>query len=266
MPWMMVTELDQHSIGCAVRNMEQSADGTAHAMDDGNGSVCERNTCLKSSDGHLSPCFHILAIMIAGGKVCNDALDSGKCEGVGQGLCLSGGISFHAVAEGVKTGVSCNRRRSSHGELGIDDCYGRNDTGTDQHHLDLVHSVGDDGDSGCLGAGACRCRDCDHGSHVLFDHAAHVVRDRAAACCDDRAGLHGIDAAAAAESDHVVASFFLIHCHCSLNHLVGGLAGDIRENSVRSIVALEHILNLGFLPSAQMEGPAFVRAPSPVKI
>ena len=236
MPWIMVTEAFVNAIPAS------------------RAAMCERNTCLESSDGHLSPCFHVLAIMIAGGKICHDALDSGKCEGICKGLCQSGGISFHAVAEGVKAGVGGNRRRSSHGELGINDCYGRNNAGSEQHHLYLVHSVSDDGDSGCLGAGACCCGDCDHGSHVLFNAAAHVVCDRAAACSHDCAGLHGIDAAAAAESDHVIAAFSLVHFHCSLNHLVGGLAGDIGENSVRSIVALEHILNLCYVAELDHEG------------
>ena len=82
-------DLDQHSIGCAVRNMEQSADGTAHAMDD---QVTEAFVnaipASRACDGHLSPCSpHSCHQVIAGGKVCNDALDSlGKCEGIGQGL------------------------------------------------------------------------------------------------------------------------------------------------------------------------------------
>ena len=158
------------------------------------------------------------------------------------------------MAQSVQAGIRGNARGSRHGELRIDDRYGRDNARTDQHHLDLVHGVGDDGDTGRLGAGARRRGDRDHGSHVLFDHAAHVVRDRAAACRDDRDGLHGVDAAAAAESDEVVAPFVRVNLQARLDHFVGGLAGDIGEDRVRSVIALEHILDLGHVAELDHEG------------
>ena len=234
--------------------MEQSADGAAHAVDQGRGGVGEADAGLEGCDGHLDSRFHICAVVIAGGQICADALDCGQAEGIGQRLGLSGGVTLEAVAQSVKAGVGSDELGSCHGELRIDDCENGNDALADQVHLDLLLSVSDDGGLCCLGAGACGCGDRAHGSYVDLEGLAHVVSDLAAACCHDCACLHGVDAAAAAQSDHEVTAFCLVHLNSSLDHLVGGLAGDVGEDRVSHALALEHILNLACVAELDHHG------------
>ena len=111
-----------------MRDMEQRADRTAHAMDDRYRGIVEGDPGFQRRQRHLDPGFLIVAMLIGICQIVENPLDGAERKGVGKRLGQTGGVGFNRVAQGVDAGRAGHALGRGHRELRVDDRQIRNQT------------------------------------------------------------------------------------------------------------------------------------------
>lgn len=113
--------LHEHGVGKAVRHVEERTDRPAHAVDDRDRRVVERDARLGRRDGHLRASLDVARIAHASSEVGEDPLGGGKGERARERLCLARGERLDGMAQRVDARGGRDARRGRHRELRVDD-------------------------------------------------------------------------------------------------------------------------------------------------
>ena len=149
-----------------MRHMEQSSNGSAHAVDDGYRRIIKRHPCLQSRQRHLNPALLILPVLPGSFKKLKDPLTGRQRKGIRKRLRFSGSVSLQSMGQRIDPCGSRNVFRNRQSKPGIDHSHIRRQGWPLQQHLHLAGPVCDDGKLGRLGTGPRRGGDSHHGSQL----------------------------------------------------------------------------------------------------
>ena len=222
-----------------MRHMEQGADGTAHAVHDGDGSVVEGDARFQGRQGHFLSGLHISALVEGNGQILEDPLHRGKGEYIRKRLCLHGGEGLHRVGQSVKAGGRRGLRRRGDRELRIHDRQVRHQHVPSQQHLHILFGIRDDGEAGRLGTGSRRGGNGRRGRKVPFDLLSEEIRDLLIRHGQRGNRLHGVDGASAAQGDQKIAAVLFVNLQALVYHHIRRFSGHAVEHAVGNPVFLQ---------------------------
>mmetsp|Transcript_5204 Transcript_5204/g.16711 ORF Transcript_5204/g.16711 Transcript_5204/m.16711 type:complete len:268 (+) Transcript_5204:462-1265(+) len=217
--------------------MEERADRAAHAVDQSDACVAERDAGLRAGEHHRLARGMIVRVVARSPQVAADLGQRAERKALRERVALGAHVRLHGVARGVDPGVGREPPRHAERELVVDDGTDRQIREADAKHLLLGVRVCDDGELGGLRAGAGRAghgNDGEPGGVHLEGRL--VVAHLAAVLAENSSGFGRIHGRAAADGhDSVIAAARQLGAQL-LHAVRGGVGHSVGEDAVREPV------------------------------